>query len=261
VGRVTAVYNSANAIGLYLGPIFFLTLSQIKKDISNFLVHISLVLIMVAIILSKSEGALVSLVIVIFIMLLTLKLKFKHVLISIISTIFLISLVILFTNHFSNLFIPQISDSSYADTNTLQIRAYLWKGTSSLLSDHPLFGAGINGFKTEYFNNYKLAQYDEALQYPHNMILNFWTELGFGGAVWIIGIYAYLLYKLRVSKIGNDNNYQFRFFILMAFLYSFIHGLVDVPYFKNDLSLQFWILLALIKTEEKHFMDSSKRRD
>jgi len=24
-----------------------------------------------------------------------------------------------------------------------------------------------------------------------------------------------------------------------------VHGLVDVPYFKNDLSLEFWVLLAL----------------
>jgi hypothetical protein len=25
-----------------------------------------------------------------------------------------------------------------------------------------------------------------------------------------------------------------------------IHGLVDVPYFKNDLSLLFWLIVALI---------------
>jgi len=24
-----------------------------------------------------------------------------------------------------------------------------------------------------------------------------------------------------------------------------VHGLVDVPYWKNDLSLEFWVLLAL----------------
>ncbi len=31
-------------------------------------------------------------------------------------------------------------------------------------------------------------------------------------------------------------------FPLIAFL---IHGLVDVPFFKNDLALHFWVVLAL----------------
>ena len=31
----------------------------------------------------------------------------------------------------------------------------------------------------------------------------------------------------------------------MALVAVVIHGLIDVPYFKNDLSLEFWILLAL----------------
>jgi len=30
-----------------------------------------------------------------------------------------------------------------------------------------------------------------------------------------------------------------------ALLYAFVHGLFDVPYFKNDLSVMFWIFTAL----------------
>jgi hypothetical protein len=32
---------------------------------------------------------------------------------------------------------------------------------------------------------------------------------------------------------------------LLALVAVIVHGLVDVPYFKNDLSLEFWTLLAL----------------
>jgi hypothetical protein len=28
-------------------------------------------------------------------------------------------------------------------------------------------------------------------------------------------------------------------------IYTFVHGAVDVPYFKNDLSGEFWVFLAI----------------
>ncbi len=33
--------------------------------------------------------------------------------------------------------------------------------------------------------------------------------------------------------------------VLLALVGIVIHGLVDVPYFKNDLSLEFWVLLGV----------------
>ncbi len=35
------------------------------------------------------------------------------------------------------------------------------------------------------------------------------------------------------------------FGVLLALVGIVIHGLVDVPYFKNDLSLEFWTLMAI----------------
>jgi len=34
--------------------------------------------------------------------------------------------------------------------------------------------------------------------------------------------------------------------LLLAMLAILVHGLVDVPYFKNDLSLEFWVLAGLV---------------
>jgi hypothetical protein len=34
--------------------------------------------------------------------------------------------------------------------------------------------------------------------------------------------------------------------ILGAFVVIVVHGLVDVPYFKNDLACLFWVLIALL---------------
>ena len=33
--------------------------------------------------------------------------------------------------------------------------------------------------------------------------------------------------------------------VFLALVGIVVHGLVDVPYFKNDLSLEFWVLLAI----------------
>ena len=33
--------------------------------------------------------------------------------------------------------------------------------------------------------------------------------------------------------------------VLLALIAVIVHGLVDVPYFKNDLSLEFWTLVAV----------------
>ena len=86
--------------------------------------------------------------------------------------------------------------------------------------------------------------------YPHNIFLNFWTEIGLFGAL----IFFYLLAKaifialsLTVNYIRADRPEKYLSLGLMsALIVIIIHGLVDVPYFKNDLSAMFWVFLAFI---------------
>jgi O-antigen ligase len=86
----------------------------------------------------------------------------------------------------------------------------------------------------------------EIYLYPHNIALNFWSELGLAGALLFFWIFAKLLiinYKLLIK----DKNNKFLYLgILGALVVIIVHGLVDVPYFKNDLSCLFWILVAIL---------------
>jgi putative inorganic carbon (HCO3(-)) transporter len=114
----------------------------------------------------------------------------------------------------------------------------------------------------EYRN--KVWQPLEIYLYPHNIFLNFWVELGIGGLllfVWIIGKYFVIGVKLiRKSKIENrklvDSKNNFIVIgLLGTMIVIVIHGFVDVPYFKNDLAVMFWIFVAmvsLINLELKH---------
>jgi O-antigen ligase len=135
---------------------------------------------------------------------------------------------------------PPVSQEGYKGQDTLQIRFYLWEGTLGLLRDHPFFGVGLNSFKEVYFGNYALPQYREPLQYPHNLILTLLVELGILG----LSAFAFLSWRIVVilGKIGPWGRS-----LAAVFLYLFIHGLVDVPYFKNDLSLQFFLFVAFVQ--------------
>ena len=91
----------------------------------------------------------------------------------------------------------------------------------------------------------------EIYLYPHNIVLNFWTELGLVGVllfVWLfVKIIQYSISSIQYSKKNKDNAGLFLALgILGTFIVIIVHGLVDVPYFKNDLACMFWVLIALL---------------
>jgi O-antigen ligase len=112
-----------------------------------------------------------------------------------------------------------------------QVRLVMWKETQTMLADHPVFGAGLGNYPTAIVP-YHNATWMEIFQYPHNILLNLWSETGLLGVVafgWILWTWWR---QGRVTTLP----------VMTALL---VHGLVDVPYFKNDLAVTFWILIIL----------------
>ena len=119
----------------------------------------------------------------------------------------------------------------------------------------------------------KVWQPTEIYMYPHNILLNFWSGLGLVGMllfVWIfIKFFWVLISNLIIEKryfchpresgdleptcnkneipacAGMTRRYFINLGLLCAMIVIVIHGLVDVPYFKNDLSVMFWIMVAM----------------
>jgi putative inorganic carbon (hco3(-)) transporter len=147
--------------------------------------------------------------------------------------------------------IPAIGNRVWTDIdlsnphNTLVGRFHLWSVALQMLRDHPLFGAGLSGFATTigpYWNPTNIDRFT----YPHNIVLNFWTETGLLGLAafgWIMvagfvrtaGGWRHAAFDWRAVHLG----------VMLALVAVLVHGLVDVPYWKNDLSLEFWALLSL----------------
>ncbi len=143
-------------------------------------------------------------------------------------------------------FFPIDYQSPYTAGDTLQIRYFIWAGTINMLKENFIFGAGLNGFKTLYSNQYRPVQYQEQFQYPHNILLTFWTEMG------IFGLFAFLLlivnfYSVLIRNLVKSHRPVLGAAFLGILSYWMLHGMVDVPYFKNDLSLEFWTVAALIE--------------
>ena len=138
---------------------------------------------------------------------------------------------------------PPVEGPVYKGSNTTLIRFYIWEGTLQMLFDRPFFGAGLNGFPQVYWS-YHVREYWEMVQYPHNIFLTIWSELG------VLGLLAFgwLIFNFlrKIQGLKGKNVAALRLGIMGALVYMFFHGLVDVPYFKNDLAVQFWLLLSLL---------------
>lgn len=120
-------------------------------------------------------------------------------------------------------------------------RLSLWNTGLKGIKESPLFGLGLTGFS----QNWERLNTDPGLtephNFPHNIFLNFWVETGilglfsFIGLLWLF-IYQGLKSRQNIFKLGVS-----LFLITMVF-----QGLIDNPYFKNDLSIIFWIIMSLI---------------
>ncbi|MDQ5970690.1 MAG: hypothetical protein QG603_467, partial [Patescibacteria group bacterium] len=164
--------------------------------------------------------------------------KEKKVLIAFVFSVllFLVSTA-MFRAFYQEIFHPVLD----LQASSMEIRSSQWQETWQMLQDNWFSGAGLNAYQTKLITYHK-TQWLEIFLYPHNIFLNFWTELGILGLLVFLLILYFIAQELRnLFLIKNKLAWP----LLVFWLIWLIHGLVDVPYFKNDLSLLFFIFLAL----------------
>jgi O-antigen ligase len=178
-----------------------------------------------------------------------------------------------------------ITDKTMLKDFSGEVRKQQWRETMEFLTGSPknfIFGAGLSGFQSAvepyhsegiFFNSerdedfrrkivlfdekYKAAHWRpvEIYMYPHSLVLNFWVELGLAGMLLFIWILL-KIYILEITKCPLGRNYNLeindkrinytRIGLIGAFIVIIVHGLVDVPYFKNDLAVLFWVMVAML---------------
>lgn len=125
--------------------------------------------------------------------------------------------------------------------SSLEIRSSQWQETGLLLRDHWFTGAGLGAYQLRLIPYHQTA-WLEIFLYPHNIFLNFWVELGLLGLLVFCIILFFIFQELKFLFL---NKHKLAWPLLILWVIWLVHGLVDVPYFKNDLSLLFFIFLVL----------------
>jgi O-antigen ligase len=119
-------------------------------------------------------------------------------------------------------------------------RFSLWDTGWKMVKDDPVSGKGLLGFS----NNWYTYNTDPGLQHypaPHNIALNFWVDTG------LLGLSSFFALLVLAIWRGIKNKYDaVRLGLALACIAIIIHGLIDIPYFKNDLALLFWMVFAFI---------------
>lgn len=251
--RVTSIFTSPNAVGLYLGPILAIYFGWLIPDLqktkfrnSIFWREIILKLIIIipalfAIFFTVSQGTWLGLAAaIVFLAYFGWNKKWT-------ATAILLLIILIFILPIARDKIwPIITFQDQAGQNRLILlqmsRQYLLTSPKKFI-----FGAGILGF-AQIQNQIREPLKMEALLYPHNIFFNFWLEIG------LLGLFAFTWLIVKFFKTGfrqpTTNSSQperwLQLGIMAAMVVIVIHGLIDVPYFKNDLAILFWIIIGLI---------------
>jgi O-antigen ligase len=286
--RVVSFFGYPNAVALYLEAIIFLTIGwtanqlsiinyqlTIKKKLKIIFIFLIIIVSLLAVVFAKSVGGAIGIGagLIFFGMLVSKKSR-----ITTAGVLLLILISIFSFTTTRNLAIKYLTLNDFSG----QVRRLQWEETWAMLKDGRIItGAGlanyqkvikpyhVDGFfynknnspdfrmKIVWGGDYYKKKYWQPLEiylYPHNIFLNFWSELGLAGMlifIWIIIKFYYLGFKM----LRTAENKFLIIGLLSAMTAIVVHGLVDVPYFKNDLAAIFWILIIMLclidlRTEE-----------
>jgi len=277
--RVVSWFGYPNAVGLYLAPLVLVFLgwffslphqTTLSKTLKKILIILVIAGSLLSIYFARSEGALIGIVAGLFSFGLLAGRKQR------VATLVLALVVIAGVFFFAptkNFVLTKLTLNDLSG----QIRQRQWKETLLALTGTKIItGAGLNSYQKAvapfhqegiFFNSDNLPNFDAQLRasstlrakywqpveiylYPHNIFLNFWSEIGLLGALvfmWLIFKSIYISLKLTITYGREKHGEKYLALGLMSALITIlVHGLVDVPYFKNDLAVMFWLFLAFI---------------
>jgi len=93
----------------------------------------------------------------------------------------------------------------------------------------------------KYYLDYQVnfAPYPEwSVPQPHNIFLAFWLQAGLLGLVGFFWLLISFFKKIEPKQILSS-------ILIGTMIYILIHGMVDTTYWKNDLSIIFWLIISI----------------
>lgn len=231
--RATGPFPFPNALALFVVPIGAWAIVKFFQSPRRFLFGVSWLAAVICAVLARSDGGLLALLGATFFAMLFFK-KWRWLAVG------LVGAGMIFFAAAPAVREPVLRELLFQGWSG-KVRLIMWGETWNMLREHSLLGAGFGGYPT-LFAEYHKATFIEIFQYPHNILFNFWSETGLFGVAAFIWLW---ITWLRTSwKLSRQ---AFLLAAAVSIAYA-IHGLVDVPFFKNDLALIFWFLVYFTTT-------------
>ncbi len=134
-----------------------------------------------------------------------------------------------------------VVDVFSARDTSADVRLVMWKGAVRIVKDNPIMGTGLASFPVVY-DDYKEASHTEYFPNPDHFILSIWIEMGLSGLI----IFGWIIFKFfKSTYLILKSNKSLAVGLMAAMIALLVHGLLDTPYFKNDLAIIFWVLIGL----------------
>jgi O-antigen ligase len=225
-----ALYGDANYVAMYLEPPVAFALALLLFDRTprwRWLGAAWLSVTGLALLLTLSKGSYLALLVLGVVLILRMRRWMLPLLAGLVVVAFLVSRV------------PLIAHRLATSENSLVGRFQIYGAAIRALKQHPLFGLGLGGF------DYTFRKH-ASQPYPHDVWLTFWVEIGLLGLVAFAVIFFGLLWRGWRALPQTEGFYRVAMWGVLGSLVLWgIHGIVDSPYWKNDMSVEFWVLAAI----------------
>lgn len=240
-GRLNSVFGTPNYHALLTVPIIVLLLGVVLRERSwrpLFIVAIAVNLL--ALYFTFSYGGYVALAAGIAVIGLLSRVYRKYVAI-IAGLVIVVGLSQIGTDKFRRL-------GDFTGRSSAHVRVQIWQASWRIIREHPLIGVGPGNFESAYreaIPHIVFPPLEWLVALPHNFALATASQTG------VIGSILFLWLFVAFFRVAWKNQ-TFRGPLVAAMVALLVHGLVDTPYFKNDLALLFFalVVLTLIPREE-----------
>lgn len=230
--RVTSVFGYPNAVGLYfeiMVPFLVAAAWQAKKIYARTWFILCTMLALCAIFFAQSSGAIAALAVAGGATLIRFK---KTRWLSVILGV--VTMLLIFVSPIRKPFADEFLLQGFSG----QLRAQMWRETMQMLRVRPLFGAGLAAYQTA-VAPFHINKRVEIYLYPHNLVLTLWSEVG------LLGLAAFATIFFTSWRLAWRAPSVWGYACSAIFVVWLVHGLVDTPFFKNDLSTLFFLVIAL----------------
>ena len=143
----------------------------------------------------------------------------------------------------------------FDERNSSSVRMEVYEVSAGLIEENWLTGIGMGHYEAYYKQDAARLlghePYELNMLHPHNLFLAMWLNLGLLGLGAFIALLV-LSYKRSAFHFKNfasskiNSGAKLRVLACSILTGVLIYGFFDMPFFKNDLAILFWILVAVI---------------